>query len=201
MTEPVWKKYLTDWNEGLGVVYERFVLNDYLDKMVDDHGIASVLEAPLYGMAGVSGINSVRLAERGCAVTLVDCHAERLEGVKKIWERLALPATFVYHPDFARQALYEQKAHVVVEAKIADHVNPQHRVIRNIAQPPAALQCGYFPVVDRAFNRRPAITPVHMRVFVRVALAHLLAPCVQNLRAPGVIFPADLGHDRAGLIA
>lgn len=99
--EPVWKKYLTDWNEGLGVVYERFVLNDYLDKMVDEHGIATVLEAPLYGMAGVSGINSVRLAERGCAVTLVDGHAERLEGVEKIWQRLGLPATFVCHQDFA----------------------------------------------------------------------------------------------------
>ncbi len=98
--EPVWKKYLTDWNEGLGVVYERFVLNDYLDKIVDDHGIASVLEAPLYGMAGVSGINSVRFAERGCAETLVDSNVERLEGVKKIWERLTLPATFVHHEDF-----------------------------------------------------------------------------------------------------
>jgi SAM-dependent methyltransferase len=77
------------------------VLNDYLDKMVDEHGLRTVLEAPLYGMAGVSGINSVRLAERGCTVTLVDSHAERLEGVKKIWERLALPATFIHHEDFA----------------------------------------------------------------------------------------------------
>jgi SAM-dependent methyltransferase len=101
MTEPVWKKYLTDWNEGLGVVYERFVLNDYLDKLIDEHGVRSVLEAPLYGMAGVSGINSVRFAQRGCAVTLVDSHAERLEGVKKIWDRLDLSATFILHEDFA----------------------------------------------------------------------------------------------------
>ncbi len=101
MTEPVWKKYLTDWNEGLGVVYERFVLNDYLDKLVDRYGIRSVLEAPLYGMAGVSGINSVRLAERGCQVTLVDYNRERLEGVAKIWEQLDLPARFMLHYDFA----------------------------------------------------------------------------------------------------
>jgi SAM-dependent methyltransferase len=100
MIEPTWKKYLTDWNEGLGVVYERFVLNDYLDKIVNEHDVHTVLEAPLYGMAGVSGINSVRLAERGCAVTLVDSHTERLEGVKKIWARLKLPATFVHHEDF-----------------------------------------------------------------------------------------------------
>jgi SAM-dependent methyltransferase len=100
--EPVWKKYLTDWNEGLGVVYERFVLNDYLDQLIDQYQVKSVLEAPLYGMAGVSGINSVRFAERGCAVTLVDSHAERLAGVSKIWQRLELPAALVHHQDFAR---------------------------------------------------------------------------------------------------
>ncbi|MBN1994026.1 MAG: class I SAM-dependent methyltransferase [Anaerolineae bacterium] len=100
MTEPVWKKYLTDWNEGLGVVYERFVLNNYLDQIVDRHQVKTVLEAPLYGMAGVSGINSVRLVERGCDVTLVDSNAERLEGVTRIWQQLNLPATFVHYPDF-----------------------------------------------------------------------------------------------------
>ena len=30
MSEPTWKHYLTDYNEGLGLVYERFVLNDSL---------------------------------------------------------------------------------------------------------------------------------------------------------------------------
>ena len=102
MTEPVWKKYLTDWNEGLGVVYERFVLNDYLDQIVDRHGVKTVLEAPLYGMAGVSGINSVRFAERGCSVTLVDGNQERLDGVAEIWQRLDLPVTLTYHEDFNR---------------------------------------------------------------------------------------------------
>jgi SAM-dependent methyltransferase len=100
MIEPVWKKYLTDWNEGLGVVYERFVLNDYLDRIMDQYRVETVLESPLYGMAGVSGINSVRLAERGCAVTLVDWNAERLAGVADIWEQLDLPAHFIEHEDF-----------------------------------------------------------------------------------------------------
>ncbi len=101
MIEPVWKKYLTDYNEGLGVVYERFVLNDYLDRLVDDYGVRTVLEAPLYGMAGVSGINSVRLAQRGCDVTLVDCLDDRLDGVARIWRELNLPARCVLHQDFA----------------------------------------------------------------------------------------------------
>ena len=101
MTEPTWKYYLTDYNEGLGVVYERFILNDYLDRLVDNHRVRTVLEAPLYGMAGVSGINSVCLAQQGCDVTLVDCIDERLDGVARIWRELNLTARFVLHQDFA----------------------------------------------------------------------------------------------------
>src|SRR5712692_1643261 len=95
--EERWRKYLTDYNEGLGLVYERFVLNDYLDRVVSQNNIQTVLEAPLYGMAGVSGINSVRLAQRGCAVTIVDENAERLRGIERIWGELNLRANFVHH--------------------------------------------------------------------------------------------------------
>ena len=96
-----WQKYLTDYNEGLGLVYERLVLNDYLDRIVSQHSIHTVLEAPIFGMAGVSGINSVRLAQRGCAVTLVDENPTRLAGIERIWSELALRATFICHSDFA----------------------------------------------------------------------------------------------------
>jgi hypothetical protein len=102
MPEAAWKKYLTDYNEGLGVVYERFVLNDFLNLVAEQHSVQTVLEAPVFGMAGVSGINSVCLARRGCQITLVDDSEERLSGVRRIWGELALPATFVYHQDFGR---------------------------------------------------------------------------------------------------
>ena len=101
MEDPAWRRYLSDYDEGLGVVYERLVLNDYLDRLVDRFGIHSVLEAPLYGMAGVSGINSVQLARRSCQVTLVDWIGERLDGIARIWGELQLPARFVQHQDFA----------------------------------------------------------------------------------------------------
>lgn len=81
-----WRKYLTDYNEGLGLVYERFVLNDFLEALRRKYAIHSVLEAPLYGMAGVSGINDVMLARSGVDVTMVDDNAERIEGVQRIWE-------------------------------------------------------------------------------------------------------------------
>jgi hypothetical protein len=102
MEEPTWKHYLTDYNEGLGLVYERFVLNDFLLELKQAHGIETVIEAPLFGMAGVSGINSVALAQAGAQVTLVDDHAERLAAVERIWGELGLPARFAHHADWAR---------------------------------------------------------------------------------------------------
>ena len=102
MEEPTWKRYLSDYNEGLGLVYERFVLNDFLLALRGEYGFESVLEAPLFGMAGVSGINSVALAQVGAEVTLVDDHAERLAAVERIWGELALPARFVHHTAWER---------------------------------------------------------------------------------------------------
>ncbi len=98
MTE-AWQKYLTDYNEGLGLVYERFVLNDFLDDLRQRHRLHAVLEAPLYGMAGVSGINDVVFARNGVQVTMVDDTPERIAGVQRIWrDDLQLPADFVCIP-------------------------------------------------------------------------------------------------------
>jgi hypothetical protein len=88
---PVWRKYLTDYNEGLGLVYERLVLNDFLLKLKGKWGFQTVLEAPAYGMAGVSGINSVALARAHCHITLADDDPERLSGIRRIWHELNLP--------------------------------------------------------------------------------------------------------------
>jgi SAM-dependent methyltransferase len=101
VSQPTWRHYLTDYNEGLGLVYERFVLNDFLEGLQKRFGIQEVLEAPLYGMAGVSGINSVRLAQLGCRVTLVDDEPERVEGVRRLWAELGLPAEVLLHRDWA----------------------------------------------------------------------------------------------------
>lgn len=91
-----WRKYLTDYNEGLGLVYERFILNDFLDSLRQQYNIRSVLEAPLYGMAGVSGINDVIFAQNGVHVTMVDDNGERLAGVRRIWqEDLQLPVDLI----------------------------------------------------------------------------------------------------------
>ena len=95
MAKPTWKHYLTDYNEGLGLVYERFVLNDFLLALREEHKLNTILEAPLFGMAGVSGINSVALAQAGAKVTLVDDYDMRLAAVERIWNELALEAQFI----------------------------------------------------------------------------------------------------------
>ncbi len=97
---PIWEKYLTDYNEGLGLVYERFVLNDFLEELRQRFGVETVLEAPIYGMAGVTGINSVMLARQGARVTLVDDIPDRAEAVRRIWDELGLePDIHVIPPD------------------------------------------------------------------------------------------------------
>jgi SAM-dependent methyltransferase len=174
MSEPVWKKYLSDWNEGLGVVYERFVLNDYLDELVDSFSIKTVLEAPLYGMAGVSGINSVRLAERGCAITLVDENKERLEGVTKIWKRLNLPANFVHHQNFGQLPFDDNSFDLAwewaglwylpnAEALLKELVRVARQLV--FVAMPNNLQVGYLMrkyVIDRDFFPTVNETWVHM---------------------------------------
>lgn len=97
-----WRHYLTDYNEGLGLVYERLILNDFLLDLQHRYGVQEVLEAPLFGMAGVSGINSVALAQVGCRVTLVDDTRKRLDGVQRIWDELGLPARLVEVRDWGQ---------------------------------------------------------------------------------------------------
>ncbi|HZQ05224.1 MAG TPA: class I SAM-dependent methyltransferase [Anaerolineae bacterium] len=98
--EPVpperWRKYLTDYNEGLGLVYERLMLNDFLEQLQKKYSLANVLEAPIFGMAGISGINSIVLARNGANVTLVDDNAERLAGIHRIWQELGLDARCIH---------------------------------------------------------------------------------------------------------
>ena len=58
------------------------MLNDFLEDLRRRANIQTVLEAPIYGMAGVSGINSIPLAQAGCAVTLVDDTPDRAEHIQ-----------------------------------------------------------------------------------------------------------------------
>jgi hypothetical protein len=93
-----WEHYFETRYEGLGTTYERFVLHDYFRKIKDRHGVKTVLEAPILGMTGISGINSVWWARQDTEVTLVDHSRERLGCIKRVWQELFLNARLVYVP-------------------------------------------------------------------------------------------------------
>jgi hypothetical protein len=83
-----WKSYFSDSHEGLGSSYERIILNDLLLSLKRDYDVKSVIEAPIFGFTGISGLNSIALAQSGCNVTLVDHDPERMELVSKMLSEL-----------------------------------------------------------------------------------------------------------------
>ncbi|MFO7985000.1 MAG: class I SAM-dependent methyltransferase [Desulfatiglandaceae bacterium] len=91
-----WEKYFMTRHEGLGTTYERFVLHGYFRRIKARYNVKKVLESPVFGMTGISGINSLWWAVQGAQVTLVDHHRERLNAAKRVWHEMALNARFVY---------------------------------------------------------------------------------------------------------
>ncbi len=162
---PIWEKYLTDYNEGLGLVYERFVLNDFLDDLRRRYAVQTVLEAPIYGMAGVSGINSAPLAQAGCEVTLVDDTPDRAEHVRRIWSEMGLTPTLTVIPpgDWASLPLPDRSFDLTwnwaalwylpdAAALLRELVRLSRRLV--FVAMPNNLQVGYWMrklVLDRAF--------------------------------------------------
>jgi SAM-dependent methyltransferase len=179
MAESGWRKYLTDYNEGLGLVYERLVLNDYLDRLLRRYQIRTVLEAPAFGMAGVSGINSVRLAQKGCDVTLVDVNPERLEGIQRIWAELHLPCRFLLQEDLTQLPFDNESFDLTWEwaglwylPDAAGLLAELARVSRHLVfvAMPNRLQIGYWMrklVVDRDFFRGVDERWVNMKLVKR----------------------------------
>ena len=85
-----WERYLENDDEGLGTVYERFVLNRILLGYRKRYGFDRALEAPIYGMTGLTGINGAELVKSGCALTILDTDKERAEGTHRAWEKIGL---------------------------------------------------------------------------------------------------------------
>jgi SAM-dependent methyltransferase len=206
MGESGWQKYLTEYNEGLGLVYERLVLNDYLERMLDRYEIRTVLEAPLFGMAGVSGINSVYLAQQGCDVTLVDVNAERLAGVRRIWVELELPCHCVLQEDLTELPFDDDSFDLAWEwaglwylPDAAGLLHELARVSRHLVfvAMPNRLQVGYWMrklLVDREFFQTVDERWVNMRLVKRTLQEQGLTPVEEGVLDvppwPDTVMPA-----------
>ena len=95
----VWQQYFENHHEGLGTTYERFILHHYFEEIKKEYSVQNVLEAPSFGMTGVSGINSMWWGYKGVHITIIDNDKERINLIKKVWQEISVEATFVYHPD------------------------------------------------------------------------------------------------------
>ena len=84
-----------NFNEGLGLVYERLLLAEGLVVLSKKYNVKNVLEVPTRGMQGIPALNSVSLAQAGLSVSLVDHDESYLKEAKKIWDYLNLPSDFV----------------------------------------------------------------------------------------------------------
>ncbi len=91
----IWKQYFTNHHEGLGTTYERFILHQHFKKIQKDFKIKNVIESPSFGMTGVSGINSMWWPFNDYNLTIVDHDNERIDLIKKIWEKISLNVSII----------------------------------------------------------------------------------------------------------
>ncbi len=92
-----WPEYFKNMDEGLGTTYERFILHRYFKRIKNEFAVQSVLEAPSFGMTGVSGINSLWWAQQGVTPVVLDSDAQRIELSKKVWASIPLSVDMRQH--------------------------------------------------------------------------------------------------------
>jgi len=90
-----WKTYFINPDEGLGSSYERIILNRLLIAIVEKYGIKSVLEVPVFGFTGITGLNSVELMRKGCRVTLAEHDSERAGMIKQVHDDMGLDSEVI----------------------------------------------------------------------------------------------------------
>jgi len=95
-----WQHYFEDHHEGVGTTYERFILHQYFEKIKGKYSVQNILEAPSFGMTGISGINSMWWAAQGVPVTLMDDNEKRLELIAHVWKDIRLGVEMVFGKDF-----------------------------------------------------------------------------------------------------
>ncbi len=92
-----WEDYFSNPDEGLGTTYERFLLHGIFSMIAEQADIETILEVPAFGMTGISGINSIWWAKQGKRVTIVDDNEQRVELIRKTWQKINLPAEVLCH--------------------------------------------------------------------------------------------------------
>lgn len=119
---------------GIGVVYEQFMLNRLLMRIVKQHKVDSVLESPLLGMAGLTGINSMAISDMEVKITLADDDRERLRMVEKAWKTAKRKARFVHVKSFSRLPFGDSEFGLAHNFAALWHLNDPEKAIGEMAR-------------------------------------------------------------------
>lgn len=136
------------FDEGLGTVYERFMLNDFFDTLLDTFRIDNVLEVPMYGMTGLHGINSAHLVERGCALTVVDTNKDRVQEARELWAMFPFGSekcTVMEAPDLSRLPFSDGSFDLVWDFAALWHADKVERLLPEMARLSTGLVLIFVP--------------------------------------------------------
>jgi len=75
---------------GLGTAYERWAVYELLKRWLEPLDVATALEGPVDGMAGIPGLHLIPAAVRGARVTVVVPDAEAAEVVRGVYRTVGL---------------------------------------------------------------------------------------------------------------
>lgn len=97
-----WKEYFDTLHEGLGTTYERLLLHQMFEEIADEFSIGTVLEAPSFGMTGVSGINSSWwYFEQGIVPVVLDDSSERVHSIQEFLTHHRVKLDVRFHSDWS----------------------------------------------------------------------------------------------------
>jgi SAM-dependent methyltransferase len=92
-----------DFDEGLGIAAERYFVNKIIYKYFKNSKIETVLEAPVDGLMGIPGVNSVPFARGGAKVVVCSPSHLLIENAKKFWKLLQLDKNVEF-----REGIYDK---------------------------------------------------------------------------------------------
>ena len=89
----------TTFDEGIGIASERFAMAKIIKRITKEYKIKSVLEAPVDGLMGIPGMNSVYFARQGAKVTVSSPSQKLLDNAQIFWKKLGLKKKVSFVPD------------------------------------------------------------------------------------------------------
>lgn len=145
-----------DLDEGIGTVFERRMIDQYLRHLHFDRQVNSVLETPADGVTGVPGINSLEFARLGVPVTLANPVQAMLDKAEQVWVRQGLrPYASFRHAECDALPFGDNEFDLVWNFCMFERFDPPDTVVAEMAR----VSRGYVMIMNQ--NYRNWGTPVH----------------------------------------